>query len=435
MMNNTNTQTKNYHIIQYIMDKKNKVNFTNIKRDTYKKVYGKEDKDQDYIKYGTNNLFPDYLIDLYNHSSIHASCVNSIVEAVKGEGLITEIESILDFANKKGETWNDIYNKVALDNYLFGGFALEIIWSRDRSRIAEVYHIDFSYIRAKKKDYKNYCEGYFVYNEWEKMYTYNGNVDLSEIPFLPTYNPLTKVDEPKQIYVYQPYAPGKEYYPRPNYVAATKVIDLDQEVDNFHINNIKNGLTPSLSITTFTNASDDERQAIERMLKEQYAGTSNAGSLMYMDVDSPENAPIITPIPTNGADAYYVTLNDMVIQKILTSHRITSPALLGIKENVGMGNNADELITAYRLFLNTIVLPEQQEILSVFERILGYNYPNITLGVVQKNPLYDNGDKVDVVTSNEADTEEVATIEDEVGNLQMPEDNNNTPNITSGITG
>lgn len=417
------------------MDKKTKSSLQIFKKDTYKKVYGKEDKNQEYIKYGENNLFPNYLIDLYNHSSIHASCINSIVESVKGEGLITQDESILDYANKKGESWNDIFNKVALDNYLFGGFALEIIWSRDRTRIAEVYHIDFSYIRAKKKNYRNHCEGYFVYNEWDKMYTYNGSVDLSEIPYLPTYNPFTRDEEPKQIYVYQPYAPGKEYYPRPNYVAGTKVIDLDQEVDNFHINNIKNGLTPSLSITTFTNATDDERQAIERMLKEQYAGTTNAGSLLYMDVDAPENAPVITPIPTNGADSYYTTLNDMVSQKILTAHRITSPALLGIKENTGLGNNADELITAYRLFLNTIILPEQQEILSVFEEILGYNYPDINIGVVQKNPLYDEGDKVEVVSSTEADTEEVADLNDEVGDLNEPNEDIDVAGVSGGITG
>lgn len=419
------------------MDKKNKINFSSIQRDAYKKVSGKESKDEAFIKYGENNLYPNYLIDLYNHSTIHASCVNSIVEAVRGEGLVTEDESVLDYANKTGESWNDIWNKVAIDNYLFGGFALEIIWSRDRTRIAEVYHIDFSYIRAKKKNYRNHCEGYYIYNEWDKMYTFSGNVNLSEIPYLPTYNPLTRDEEPKQIYVYQPYSPGREYYPRPDYVAAARVIDLDQEVDNFHNSNIKNGLAPSLSITTFTNATDDERMAIENMLKQQYAGSSNAGNLMYIDVDAPENAPVITPIPQNGADGYYVAINDMVSQKILSAHRITSPALLGIKENTGLGNNAEELETAYRLFLNTVVLPLQQEILSVFEVILGYNYQDITLGVLQKNPLYDynEDEEVEVVTSQEADTEEVANLEDEVGDLNEPQSPQSGEGITGGITG
>ena len=393
----------------------NKLKFANIQRDKYSKRYNSESKDRKYIKWGNDNTYPDYLIELYNHSSTHAACVNAIVEAVKGEGLTSDKEFALERANKY-ESWNDVYNKVALDYKLFGGFSLEIIWSKDRERIAEVYHVDFSYLRAAQKDHHNICPGYYIYNDWAKTHRMNNIVDIDDIPFLPIYNPNTKFDEPKQIYVHQPYSPGKQYYPYPDYSSGTKVVDLDQEVDNFHINNIKNGLTPSLSITTFTNATDDERQAIEQMLRDQYSGTNNAGNLMYIDVDDPANAPVITPINQNGGDTYYTTVNDMVVQKILTAHRITSPALLGIKENTGLGNNADELETAYRLFLNTVVLPFQQSILSCFETILGYNYDDITLGVIQKNPLYEGelDGETEVVTSQEADVEEIAEIEDKV---------------------
>ncbi len=393
----------------------NKIKFANIQRDSYSKKYASEKKDNKFIKWGVTNDYPNYLIELFNHSSTHAACVNAIVEAVKGEGLTSDKEFALDRANKY-ESWNDIFNKVALDYKLFGGFALEVIWSKDRSRISEVYHIDFSYIRAKEKNYRNICPGYYVYDDWAKTHRMNTIMDLDDIPFLPIYNPNTKIDEPKQIYVHQPYSPGKQYYPLPDYASGTKVVDLDQEVDNFHINNIKNGLTPSLSITTFTNATDDERQAIEQMLRDQYSGTNNAGNLMYIDVDDPANAPVITPINQNGGDTYYTTVNDMVVQKILTAHRITSPALLGIKENTGLGNNAEELETAYRLFLNTVVLPFQQSILSCFETILGYNYDDITLGVIQKNPLYEGelDGETEVVTSQEADVEEIAEIEDKV---------------------
>lgn len=397
------------------MDKNTKLNFSNIQRFAYKPKSLKEKENKGkFVKFGADNQFPDYLIDLYNHSSVHAACINAIVEAVKGEGLVTEQEQVLERANKNGDTWNDIYNKVALDYKIFGGFALEVIWSRDRSRIAEVYHIDFSYVRAKEKDYRNHIPGYYINNDWRK-YAY-GNIDLADVPYLPCYNPLKREEEPKQILVHQPYRPGQEYYPLPDYVAASKVVDLDQEVDNFHINNIKNGLAPSLSITTFTNANEDERQAIETMLKQQYAGSNNAGNLMYMDVDDPVNAPVITPINTNGTDTYYTTVNDMVTQKILTAHRITSPALLGIKENTGLGNNAEELETAYRLFLNTVVTPYQQSILSCFEYILGFNYKDITIGVIQKNPLYEGelDGEYEVTTSQESDVEDIAEIEEKV---------------------
>tara|TARA_B110000305_G_scaffold189139_1_gene211051 strand:+ start:644 stop:1891 length:1248 start_codon:yes stop_codon:yes gene_type:complete len=369
-----------------------------------------------YMKFGADNQYPEYLISLYNQSSTHASCINAIVQAVTGEGLITEDEDILKVANREGESWNDIFGKVALDYKLFGGYALEVIYSRDRSKIAEVYHVDFSHVRAIEKDDRNKIPGFYISNEWKPIWNYNIEQDDKELPQLPAFNLQKRADEPKQLLYHNPYRPGQQYYPLPDYVAGSKVIDLDQEVDNFHISNIRNGLAPSLAITTFTNANDEERQAIENMLRLQYEGTSNAGNMLYMDVADPTLKPDITPIPQNGADDYYTTLNDVVSQKILTSHRITSPALLGIKENTGLGNNAEELETAYRLFLNTVVLPFQQSILATFEGLLELNYGDITLGVIQKNPLfeYDDAEEAEVVTSQEANIDDEAILDEKI---------------------
>ena len=369
-----------------------------------------------YMKFGVDNQYPEYLISLYNQSSIHASCVNSIVQAITGEGLITEDEQILKVANREGESWNDIFGKVALDYKLFGGYALEIIYSRDRSKIAEIYHVDFSHVRAMEKNDRNKIPGFYISHDWRPIWNYTIQDEDKKLPSLPTFNLEKRADEPKQMLYHNPYRPGQQYYPLPDYVGGSKVIDLDQEVDNFHISNIKNGLAPSLAITTYTNANDEERMAIENMLRLQYEGTSNAGNMLYMDVADPSLKPDITPIPQNGADDYYTTLNDVVSQKILTAHRITSPALLGIKENTGLGNNAEELETAYRLFLNTVVLPFQQSILATFEGLLEVNHGDITLGVVQKNPLfeYDEEEEAEVVTSQEANIEDEAVLDDKI---------------------
>ena len=371
-----------------------------------------------YMKFGTDNMYPEYLISLYNQSSIHASCINSIVQAITGDGLVTEDEEILKVANREGESWNDIFGKVALDYKLFGGYALEIIYSRDRSKIAEIYHVDFSHVRAMEKNDRNKIPGFYISSEWKPIWNYNIEQDDKKLPQLPAFNLEKRADEPKQLLYHNPYRPGQQYYPLPDYVGGSKVIDLDQEVDNFHISNISNGLAPSLAITTYTNANDEERMAIENMLRLQYEGTSNAGNMLYMDVADPSLKPDITPIPQNGADDYYTTLNDVVSQKILTSHRITSPMLLGIKSNVGLGSNAEEIETAYRLFLNTVVLPFQQSILAVFDGLLEFNFGELTLGVKQKNPLfeYDEAAEDEIVTSQDVDVEDEANLENQIDN-------------------
>ena len=372
-----------------------------------------ERKDQFYISFGADNNFPGRLIDLMNYSSIHGTCVNATVEAIIGNGLTSNMPKTLDFANYDNESWNDIYKKVAKDLKLFGGFALEIIWSKDRSKIAEVYHIDFSYLRAKEKDLRGKVPGYFIWDGWNETSGYI-NQSLQDIPFLPSYNPKNKFDEPNQIYTFYSYRPGMRYYPLPDYVGALKVIELDAQVDNFHLNNITNGAVPSLAITTFTNANDEEREAIEIMLRQQYGGTENAGSMIYMDVDSPENAPVITPINSNGTDEYYTGLNDLVTQKILTAHRITSPMMLGIKTEGQLGGRT-ETQEAFLLFTNTVVRPFQKAILDCFDEIFKINYGNDYILGVEQLKLYSDGkEEVDVVTGTESEVGEDNVLEAEI---------------------
>ena len=401
------------------MSDTSKIKFASIQREaTHKPNAYEASNTNEYIDYGDDNAFPIHLIDLQNNSSIHNTCINAIVEGIIGGGLTSNVERSLERANPY-ESWNEIYRKVARDFKLFGGYALEVVWSNDGTKIAEVYHIDFSYLRAKKMNHRKMVEGYYLSDEWVRRYR-DGKISgqrimsIDDIPYLPVYNPDKSLEESNQVIYYRPYTPGQQYYPLPDYIGALKVIELDGEVDNFHNNNIKNGLAPSLSITTFTNANDEERRVIEQMLRAQYGGTDNAGSMMYIDVDSPENAPVITPIPQNGADDYYYNLNEMVMQKILTAHRITSPMILGIKTEGQLGGRT-EVLDAYLLLLNTVIKPYQQEILGIFDMIFDVNYGGmVTLGV-QQLKLYDDGtEEVDVVVSAEANAGEDIELEEQI---------------------
>jgi hypothetical protein len=392
-------------------------NFKKISFQSSKKKSHKEKEDK-FVRFGSDNRFPEELIELYNNSSIHASCVNAIVQGIIGNGLTANEEEYTRRANSHGETWNDVFKKVAIDYELYGSFALEIIYSLDRSRI-EVYHIDFSYVRAKEKNERGRIPGYFISSKWDKKGTYISSIeDDEDISYLPVYNPENKLEEPHQIYVHSNYRPGQQYYPLPDYVGALKVIDLDMHIDNWHSNNIQNGLAPSLVITTFTNGSDDQLRGIEGQLNSYYGGSDNAGSLMYMDVASKEEAPIITPLPQNGGDEYYTNINDMVMQKILTAHRITSPLILGIQQPGSLGNR-QEMLDAFALFTYNVVQPKQQDILSSLEFLMTYNYPDVVLGVETETLFADGEIEEEVVVDNDttdAETQEVETEENIITN-------------------
>lgn len=373
----------------------------------------RENYEKNVVKFGDYNDFPNHLVDLYNNSSIHETCVNAIVEAIKGDGLVAEPSWVLDVCNREGESYNDLFSKIALDYYLFGGFYIEVIYNKLRNKPAEYYHVPFASVRAKKCNHRGKIEGYYIAHEWQPRGEYMTTAE--DALYIPAYNAKRMVDEPSQLYAFKPYHPLQKYYPLPKYVGALKVIELDTEVDNWHVSNIKNGLTPSIAITTYTNGTEEDRRAIENQLRLQFQGSGNAGQMFYMDVDSRENKPDIEAIANNGGDTYYTTINDMVVQKILTAHRITSPMLLGIKTEGQLGG-AQEMLDAYTLFLNMVIKPYQQDILSVLEELLEMKYPefDIVLGVEQKQILDTGTAEVDVITSKEAESGEDVGLETDI---------------------
>ena len=143
-----------------------KDNIININLETSTAPMVKEVRGKDWIEYGTDdwaNLYPQFLIDLYYSSSISAAIINATAEMVAGEDLVIEDEDdrnldarikLQNFMNRAigNESLHEIIKKVAFDFKLQGGFALNLVWSKDRTQIAEVYHLDVSKLRCAKPD-------------------------------------------------------------------------------------------------------------------------------------------------------------------------------------------------------------------------------------------------------------------------------------------
>ena len=123
--------------------------------------------------------------------------------------------------------------------------------------------------------------------------------------------------------------------------------ELEEEIANYHINNIQNGLAPSMLIN-FNNGvpPEEQREMIERSIVEKFSGSSNAGRFILAFNDSKELAATIDPVQLSDAHQQYQFLSDESMRKVMVSHRIVSPMLVGIKDNSGLGNNAEELQTA-----------------------------------------------------------------------------------------
>lgn len=329
-----------------------------------------ESFDKKWVSFGTDNLYPDFIISLFNKSAINRTCIIAKTEAVCGQGLSFEDETkdyLLKRANPTA-SWNDVLDKVALDYNIFGGFAINVIWSKDGTKIAEFYPLDYSKVRSTPVNPDtDKADSYWYCSDWT-------NPKKFKPVSYPTFDPSKAIEEPSQILVYFDYSPGATVYPLPSYSGSINDIQIDIEVSKFHISSLANGLAPSLVISLQNGIpeTDEERTEIYDEITSAYRGTENASKMMLMFSEDSDHAPVITPIEAANSD-YYVVLDKRITSRILSGHRITSPMLLGLySDGTGFSSNADEIIVAYEHFVATVIKPMQKSILKVFNTVLYY---------------------------------------------------------------
>lgn len=325
-----------------------------------------ESKKYDWVGYGDDNMYFQYLIDRYNGSPTNNAAVNGIAEMIYGRGIeATDSESKPEeYAKMKQLFTKDCMKKICYDFKMMGQAALQIIYSKDHSEIVEVSHIPVETLRAEKAS-GGEIRGYYYAADWSEV---KQNDKLKRIPAFGMSN------EGMEILYIRPYRAGFYYYSPVDYQGGLQYAELEEEIANYHISNIQNGLQPSMLIN-FNNGTPDKeaRDMIERAIYEKFSGTSNAGKFILAFNDSKELAATVDPIILNDAHQQYQFLSDESMKKVMVSHRIVSPMLVGIKDNSGLGNNAEELQTASILMDNTVIRPMQVTILDELERVLDFN--------------------------------------------------------------
>ena len=158
----------------------------------------------------------------------------------------------------------------------------------------------------------------------------------------------------------------------------------------------------------------ETQEMIERKIYDKFSGSSNAGKFILAFNDSQETAADIQPIHLPDAHAQYQFMSDEATQKIMLGHGIVSPILLGIKDNTGFGNNAEELRTAAVLMDNVIIKPLQDGLLDGFEEILAFNKINLDLYFVTIQPIeFTSMENISTAIKREEETGEKAADKDE----------------------
>ena len=361
---------------------KSTVSFVNLS--TYTSPQIVESKSNEWVEFGADNNYFQFLIDRYNGSATNSAVINAISQMIFGKGLDATNSS------KKPEQYalmisllkKDVVRRFAYDLKLTGQCAMQVVYSKDKKTIERVEHLPIETIRSEKcNSGDKEVQAYYYHSDW-------ANIKPSDKPLrIPSFG-VSDTPKPIEILYVKPYKAGMYYYSTPDYQGGLQYAELEEEVSNYHLNNILNGLAPSMLINFNNGIPDEEKQTvIESKIKSKFSGSSNAGKFILAFNDDKESAADITPVQLSDAHNQYQFLSEESQKKIMVSHRVVSPMLLGVKDSSGLGNNADELKQATILMDNTVIRPFQELLIDAFDRILAVNDISLNLYFKTLQPL------------------------------------------------
>lgn len=326
----------------------------------------KENKSQNIISWGAKNDYPVYLKDLYNfRSGKHKAILNRKAEMIIGDGFVSDDAEVQSFLlNKYGkEDMDIILSKIAFDLEIYNGYALQITWSRDRTKISCVSHVPFDKIRIGYDSEIEEDEFYMVSNDWTATRK-KGNEPIR----IDGYNPNNR--EGNQLIYVKFSGVDIDYYPISSYSSTIKWIEVDYEIGNYHYNSLRNSFFAGMHIHLSSGIpSDEEVDSLYENLEHKFSGTDNASRIFLTFSDGSEGKAELSPIQLNDSDERFNLLAEQTLQNILIGHQITSPLLFGIKTPGELGGSS-EMLEALAIYQSVYIRGRQKLITDSLNKIL-----------------------------------------------------------------
>ena len=352
------------------MDKKQDIRL--IQLNNYVRPKLEENKSKNWVLNGRNNSFYQYLIDRKNGSPTNSAIIQSYTDLIYGKGLYATnaFSNTEDWIRFKMILKNSELRKIISDFVLFNEFSIQVIKGKNKKDLGSLLHLPKERVAPAIENEDEEIEMFYYCRNWKEQNKYK------PIPY-PAFG--TSNDE-IEIYSAKPYSAGKVYFSDPDYLAGLPYCEMEEEISNYYINHIKNGLSFGyiINIPDGNSMTPEEKDELEFKIKQKLTGSSNAGKFV-LSFNGRDAEITVTPLTVNDAHKQWEYLTAESRQQIMTAHRVVSPMLFGIKDNTGFGNNADELDTAEAQLMKRVIAPKQNYIVDCLKEILNHYGINLDL--------------------------------------------------------
>ena len=339
-----------------------------------------EDKKRQWVNYGEDNDYYSYLIDLYTNSTTNNAIINGVSQMIYGKGVdaLNSSSKPDEYAALRSIFSNECLRKISLDLKLLGEASFQVLYKD--SKVVKSEHFPRQTLRAEKCNEDGDIEAYYYFHDWSKLKPNDKPLRIASFGF--------GNGKESEIKIIKRYVSGYDYYAPVDYQGGLAYAELENEVSDYLINDVQNGFSGTKVVNFNNGVPDREKQLqIKSDVMHKLSGARGEKVIIAFN-NNAESKTTIDDVPLNDAPAHYEYLSNECTGKLMVSHRITSPLLLGIRDgNSGLGNNADEIKTASLLFNNVTIKPYQDLITDAMDDILAVNGISLKLYFKTSQPL------------------------------------------------
>jgi hypothetical protein len=309
-----------------------------------------------YVPFGEDNLYPQYLNQMYYTSPLHSAIVNYKVNAVCGGGYellvdaLTAKDKVDSYAAEKRIGIRKNIKPVLMDLIVHGRVYFIIQLKNGKA-------IKYKRIGAEKVRVSKCKTMYLVNDNWQ----YVTKIDKYE-----PYHPECK--DGVYIYTYENESLGQDIYSLPSYTSALNWVFLDGEMSYLHKSNIQNSVFPSFAMMFPKKPQGREEMELIKETVNKLKGAENAGKAVAFFANTPEQLPKIEAIPTNNNDQLFIQTDGRIDEKICQAHEI-DPLIMGIRVSGKLGSGM-ELQQSYQTFEKNVIIPLREELEWIFNDLL-----------------------------------------------------------------
>lgn len=345
-----------------------------------------ENKREQWVDFGEDNNYYQFLIDRYNGSTTNNAVINNITKLIYGKGLTATDANRKpnEYAQMKMLFSKDTIKKIAKDLKLLGEYNLQLIYNEKKSKIVRVEHLPTNLVRSEKCDKEGVINAIYYCDNWQ---------DTKKFPpkRIPLFGYGSKSEKLEVLRVGN-YTIGQKYYSNIDYIGGLEYATLEQEISSYLINEVQNGFSGT-KVVNFNNGigTEEQQQIISNKVKATLTGSKGKKVIVAFNSDETKKT-TVDDIPLNDAPEHYRYLSEECLAKIMLSHNVTSPLLFGIATSTGFSANADELRNSFILFENMVIKPFQETICDGLDKVLAFNEIALDLKFNQLQPLDAEGE-------------------------------------------